>query len=225
MKHFIQLEIRRDHKTLMDLLDKMIKSPTEDFVYNQERSDDANKENHGIGLDGFVYAVFTSNKEHLFFSNVFVWVKEDEMKVFNIGSEDARFSELGITRYNLVVNQFFHHYIARFLDASFTGCIMMTGEEKSMEMILGEDVYKALHVWESTCNKSAPTANPYDEERWFEFVSKLYDSGKELDTSEFGQWLSEDCGWLQAYNDVIYEMEIKLEYAIALLKYYGGRNN
>lgn len=225
MKQFIQLEINRDHDTLMALLDRMIKNPTDDFAYNQELSDRANEKKAGAGLEGFEYAVFTSNKEQLFLSNVFVWVKDDEMRVFNIGSEDSRFSELGMTRYNLVIEQFFHHYIARFLDASYTGCIKMTGEEKSMEKMLGEEVYKALHAWESACNKGAPTANAYDEERWFEFVSKLFDSGKYLDASDFGQWLTEDCGWPPAYNDVIYDMEVKLEYAISLLRYYDGRGN
>ena len=225
MKQFIQLEIRKDHDTLMGLLDKMIQNPTEDFVYNQEKSDRANTGKDGVGLEGFEYAVFTTGKEQLFYSNVFVWVKDDEMKVFNIGSEDKRFSDLGITRYNLVINQFFHHYIARFLDASYANCVKMTGEVKSMEKMLGEDVYRALHVWESTCNKGAPTANTDDEELWFDFVSKLYDSGKELDASDFGQWLTEDCGWPPAYYDVIYDMELKLEYAISLLRYYGRRNN
>lgn len=225
MKQFIQLEIRKDHDTLMGLLDKMIKSPTDDYIYNKERSDDANKGKEGVGLEDFEYAVFTSNKEQLFYSNVFVWVKDDELKVFNIGSDDSRFYELGITRYNLVIEDFFHHYIARFLDASYTGCVKVSGDEKSLEKILGKEVYEALHVWESTCNKGAPTANLYDEERWFEFVCRLHESGKELDSSDFGQWLSEDCGWPPAYNDVIYEMELKLEYAISLLRYYGGRCN
>ena len=225
MKQFIQLEIRKDHLSLLSLLDKMKNSPTGDFVFNQEKSDNANKGKKGVGLESFEYAVFSSNKEYLFFSNVFVWVKQDELKVFNIGSEDARFLELGVVRYNLVIEHFFHHYMARFLDASYAGCIKMTGDEKSMEKILGEEVYKALHVWESTCNKEAPIANALDEERWFEFVTKLYDSGKDIDPSDFGQWLSEDCGWPPVCNDVIYEMEVKLGYAISLLRYYGEHDN
>ena len=225
MKHFIQLTINKDHNTLMDLLEKMKANPTDDFELNEEKTTDANKDKEANGLSEFEYAVFTSHKEQMFFSNIFVWVKGGELCVFNIGSEDARFSELGVERYNLVIQQFFHHYIARFLDASYTGCVKITGEEKTMEKIVGETVYKKLKAWESLCNKDAPTTNSYDEERWFDFVCSLVENNVELDVPDFGQWLTEDCGWPTAYNDVVFETELKLEYSLSLLKYYGKRHN
>ena len=225
MKQFIQLEIKKDPKGLMDLLDKMIKNPTDDFKYDQSRSDSAKQGAIDTGLSGIEYAVFSSNKEQLFYSNVFVSVNGDELRVSNICSEDSRFHDLGITRYNLVLEQFFHHFMARFLDSSYSGCVQVSGDEMSMEKMLGTRVYSALHAWESACNKENPTLNAYDEERWFEFVSKLYESGKKLDSSDFGQWLSEDCRWPPLLNDVIFDLEIKLEYSISLLKYYGRRCN
>lgn len=225
MKHFIQLTINKDHDNLMGLLGKMEANPTDDFEFNEERTVKANKDKEANGLSEFEYFVFTSHKEQMFFSNIYVWVKGNELCVFNIGSEDFRFSELGVERYNLVIQQFFHHYIARFLDASYSGCIRITGEEKTMEKTVGGTIYKKLKAWESLCNKDAPTSNSYDEERWFDFVCSLIENNVELDAPDFGQWLTEDCGWSTAYNDVIVEMELKLEYSISLLKYYGKRHN
>lgn len=219
------MTINKDHCALMDLLEKMKKNPTEDFLFNEDMTTRANENKEGNGLAEFEYAVFTSPKEQMFFSNIFVWVKKNELCVFNIGSNDVRFSELGVQRYNLVIQQFFHHYIARFLDSSYYGCVKMTGEERTMDIIVGEEVYKKIKVWEGLCNKDAPTANAYDEERWFDFVCSLIENNVELDVSEFGQWLSEDCGWPSAYNDIIYDLEVKLEYSIGLLKYYGKRSH
>lgn len=221
MKQFVHINIRKEHAELIDLLERMKSTANDDFYYNDEMTQRVNGDNRGVGLDNYIYAIFTSEKDELFYANVFISINGDELKLLNITSNDHRYSELGVLRYNLIVNNFFHHFMARCLDASYNGCISMTGENVMMADVVGEDTYKALHAWESLCNKAAPTSNGYDEDRWFEFVIRLHNSGKVLNPSDFGQWLSEDCRWPTFYNNVISDLEIKLEYSLSLLKYYG----
>lgn len=226
MRQFQHIEIHKDNASLMALVKKMIALQGMDYVYNKEASD---RTNEGCQKDtncrGTYYALFSTTKPELFCTTVSVSVKDDELKVFNINSTDYRYSDLGITRYNMVINTFFHHFMARCLDESFTGCVSITGEMRSLEEELGEETYKALHAWESTCNKEHPISHPMDEQMWFDFVCKLHASDKSLHPSDFSQWLSEDCKWPSYYNDAIEEMAEKLEYSISLLDYYVNSDN
>ena len=113
MKQFIELVIHRDNDVLLGLLEKMKDLADDEFAYNEEKSEMMNTNNVGVGLDGYVYAAFSAKKEDLFFAHVLVSVKDSELKVFNINSEDRRFTELGVLRYNLVVHEFFHHFLTK----------------------------------------------------------------------------------------------------------------
>ena len=46
--------------------------------------------------------------------------------------------DLGISRYSFVGNVFFHHFMAKCLDESYGGCVMMIGEIQNMVEIIGE---------------------------------------------------------------------------------------
>ena len=226
MKQFNRIEIHKDNASLMVLIEKMIALKKEDFQYDKEASAKTNEacENDTI-CRGTYYALFKTDLESLYKTTVFVSVKGNELKVFNITSSDSRYSDLGITRYNFVLNQFFHHFMARCLDASYSNSISISGEEQKMEDLIGEDAYKALTKWEHSCNKETPVSHPMDEQLWFDFICKLHESGKNLHPSDFSQWLSEDCKWSSYYSEAIDDLSEKLEYSLSLLKYYGQFNN
>ena len=226
MKQFNHIEIHKDNALLMQLLEKMKELKNDYFFYDKEASEKTNDDciNDNICGNTF-YALFKTNSESLFFSTVFVSVKDGVLKVFNIISSDSRFSNLGVSRYNFVIDVFFHYVIERCIDESYTNCISISGEEHSLEKDLGNDVYNALKAWEVQCNKDAPVSHPMDEKAWFLFLKKLHKSGKSLHPSDFGQWLTEDCKWPSFYNDIIAEMEEKLEYSLSLLNYYVGSDN
>lgn len=221
MKQFNNIEIHKDNASLMRLLERMKKLENSDFYYDKEASERTNQGcKHDTICGGTHYAVFSSNQEALCYAIVFVSVKGDELKVFNINSSDPRFSNLGITRYNFIINNFFHHFMAKCLDESFTDCISISGEVRSLEDEIGEEAFKALCAWENMCNKEAPIAHPMDENAWFVFLCKLKKNRKKLHPSDFSQWLTEDCKWPSYYNNVIAELEENLEYSQSLLDYY-----
>lgn len=226
MKQFNHIEIHKDNTSLMALVGKMIALEKEDFHYDKEASErtiESCKNDTICG--GTYYALFKTELESLYKTTVFVSVKDDELKVFNISSSDPRYSDLGITRYNFVINQFFHHFMVKCLDASFSNCISISGEEQKMEDIIGEDAYKALMKWENYCNKENPISHPEDEQLWFDFVCKLHEGGRNLHPSDFSQWLSEDRKWSSYYSEAIDELSDKLEYSLSLLNFYVQFNN
>lgn len=226
MKQFNSIEIHKDNASLMVLVGKMIGLDKEDFHYDKEASDRTNEGCKNDSICGETYyALFKTDLETLYKTTVFVSVKDDELRVFNITSSDSRYSDLGVTRYNFVLNQFFHHFMAKCLDVSFSDCISIAGEELKMEDIIGEDAYKALTKWEHYCNKEYPISHSVDEELWFNFLCKLHKGGIILHPSDFSQWLSEDCKWSSFYSEAIDNLSEKLEYSLSLLKYYGQFNN
>ena len=226
MKQFNRIEIHKDNTSLMKLIEKMKSLKHEDFFYDKEASD---RTNEGCSRDtickGTYYALFSTKQESLYLATVFVSVKDDELKVFNITSSDPRYSMLGIERYNYVINHFFHHFMARCLDMSFTGCITVSGEELNVEALIGQEAYEVLVKWEKTCNKDNPLARPIDEKMWFSFLKALHDNEKIFHPDDFSQWLSEDCHWSSYYNNVIAELAEKLEYSLSLLNYYDSVDN
>ena len=226
MKQFKHIEIHREYDVLMDLLEKMKSIKDGDFLYNEEMSRNTNEGTKNDSVcDGTIYAVFTTSKTELYCTNVFVSVKDNVLKVFNMTSNNNDYWDLGVSRYNFVLNVFFHHFMAKCLDESYGGSIRMTGEELKMGDIIGEDAYNALKRWEEMCNKEAPTSHYYDEQAWFEFLYILHREGKTLHPSDLESWLSEDCGWPICYNEVINKIGRKLEYSLSLLNYYGERSS
>lgn len=129
MKKFNDIEINRENSELLSLLGKMIKLQGKDFSYNEEKSQNTNEGTKNDPIcGGTVYAVFTTAKDELFKTNVFVSVKDDVLKVFNMTSNDEKYWNLGDLRFNTVMNVFFHQIMEECLDESFRGNVKMAGE-------------------------------------------------------------------------------------------------
>ncbi len=222
MKKFNSIVIRSDNTSLITLVEKMKSLAGEDYCYDLEMSESMNKTcNNDSICRRTDYAVFKTEQESLYKTKVYVSVKDDELKVFNIISSDSRYSELGVNQYNFVLDYFFYHFMAKCLDTSFSNCIHITGEEQQMDDLIGKEAYNALCLWEQTCNKEHPISHPMDESKWFAFICELYKTGKTLHPKDFEQWLTEDCNWPSFYNNVIDRLSESLEYSLSLLKFYG----
>ena len=226
MKQFKRIEIQKDNASLMKLVEKMKALDNEDFYYDQEASDRTNEGcKKGSVCATTYYALFSTKQDSLYLTTVYVSVKDNELKVFNVTSSDPRYSELGVERYNFVITQFFHNFMVRCMDASLSDRIVMLGEEPDLKDLIGGDAYNALIQWEQSCNKDNPIAHPMDEKKWFKFLKKLHDSGKIFHPEDFSQWLTEDRKWSSYHNGVIIELADKLEYSLSLLNYYDDTSN
>lgn len=217
MLRFQYLTITHPEEELVALLRKMKEATKGAFLY--QRTLAAEYARNLFKSEDFV-GCFKTRRTSLSESSVWVVITGEELRVTNI--TPTAVASLGITEYNLILNAFFHDFVAKFIDESWAGCVSLSGERVSLADILSENTYRALTIWEANCNKEAPMSHPMDQRNWMDFVTSLHRDGTELNVSDFGQWLYEDKRWPSAYNNQIVDLEANLEYSIDLLKYYDG---
>lgn len=219
MLRFQYLTITHPEAELVALLQKMKETTKGVFLYQKtlavEYAKNLFKKEDYVGC-------FKTRRTSLSESSVWVVINGEEMRVTNI--TPTAVASLGITEYNLILNAFFHDFVAKFIDESWAGCVSISGERVSLSDILSEKTYKALTIWEADCDKEAPISHPMDQKNWIDFVTSLHRDGTELTVSDFGQWLYEEKKWPTAYSSQIVDLETNLEYSLDLLKHYDGPN-
>lgn len=218
MKKFKQIVITHPHEELVSLLNTLKKSKGI-FAYKRKKSLEYAR---NIFHTEETVACFATERNALAKASVWVVVTNNELRVTNITSKES--GPLGITLYNLILEFFFHNFMAKYLDCSWSNSIYITGEDISMAEILTHEAFGALQRWERACNHTSPITNDSDRNLWFEFICLLHRDRINLNIEDFSQWLSEDCGWPSGLNDIIYELGLKLEYSLELLRYYDGND-
>lgn len=216
MKKYRKLLLKHPNQELIEMLCKM-KSRTGMFYY-----DDARSKDYAFALfqDAKSVGCFRTSSDELMPAFVWLVIVSGELKVTNITPVEV--GSLGVSNYNKILMSFFDEMIKPFIDESWKDCILISGENVSLNEMLPKDTFDLLSLWEENCDKSAPISHPNDYERWLKFVVSLYNSDVNLSVEDFEKWLSEDCQWPSGFNESIDEMGEKLEYSFDLLKAYGS---
>lgn len=217
MKKFKQLIIRRSHEELVSLLNNL-KSCEGIFAYKRNKSLEYAR---NIFHTEETVACFATERNTLAKASVWVVVTNDELKVTNITPNES--GSLGIVAYNIVLDSF-RDFLINCLDESWSNSILITEEEVAMSEILTHGTFEALQRWERTCNHVSPIMNEQDRQLWFEFICLLHRDETDLNMEDFSQWLSEDCRWPNELNDIIYELALRLEYSLDLLRHCDGND-
>lgn len=125
-------------------------------------------------------------------SALVLWEEEGGYYLANIVPRND--SELGITRYNLVLRDFIDK-VAN--PASLAGGfdVATTVDRQSLEDWLSEGPATALRRFSVLANKSSGSVHPMDRERWFTFLIAVHKSADQLDTDQLVRWLVEVEGW------------------------------
>lgn len=218
MRKYQQLTIVHAKDQLIELLNEL-KSAKGIFSYKRNKSIEYAK---NIFHTEDTVGCFYTDRVTLNKSTVWVVITGDEMKVTNI--TPGTVSSLGIVRYNMVLNTFFHDFLKKYLDNTWESSVSMTGEYVTLADMMSLETYQALERWERNCNRVSPNINESDERLWFEFVRLLHNENVDLNVEDFAQWLTEDRGWHSELSDVIADLELKLEYSLSLLSYYDANN-
>ncbi|WP_042369422.1 hypothetical protein [Bacteroides neonati] len=214
MKKFTELVIESEEVYLIQLLDKLKKNDSKQFVFEKKLSEEYAQ--NIFAQENQVACFKTTSKKH-FDSKIWIVANNAKFKVTNIVSNTI--SDLGIDRYNKVMNDFYYDFLKNYLDQRYN--VHYSGEMISMDSLISPKAYEALSRWEATCNKSNPIGYAYDEALWFEFLKQIVENNDELNASDFEKWLIEDKGWNQSYiNHEVNDLTLYYEYSIALLKYY-----
>lgn len=219
MKKFQQLIIRHSHDALVELLDTLKKQDKGVFTFKRNKS---NEYARNIFHTEDTVGCFSTERKTLAKASVWVVITNDELKVTNITPNEV--GSLGVVKYNEILLCFFNDFVAKKMSEDLRNSVVITGEEASLADVLSHDTYEALQKWERCCNHSSPVTNDLDRRLWFEFVGKLHNDGTDLSLSDFAQWLEEDCKWPSGYTDIIYDLQLQLEYSLDLLKHYDGND-
>ena len=217
MKKYQHLIVTAENQRQLEvMLEKMKKTSSKVFTFSKlETANYAKavfKEQSQVGC-------FKTKKAELFESRVWVMIGKDGLTVTNINSEVN--GHLDIMHYNQILTVFFEEVVRSAIDPDIMRCTI-TGVEENIENYLHPDTYQLLNLWQVTCNKSAPISHPSDLEKWLNFLVSYAtkEQPQVLSTSDFSQWLSEDCHWPSGYNESIEEMMVNFEYSVELLDKY-----
>ena len=146
-----------------------------------------------------------------------LWLAQSErgyMYVANIVPKAK--SSLTEDEYGELINDFIAPKVISILESANVR-IDIQSVEFQVQDVLDKDTVDLLKTFSSCANKSTGTAHPRDAKRWFKFIFSSFKNG-EIDTHTLHDFLIED-GWAE---DMAFELIIKYEYSIDLLKDYEG---
>lgn len=216
MRKFTELVIESDEKNLIQLLEHLKTANSKQFIFEKKLSEEYAQ---NIFVNDNQVACFRTTQKKHFDSKIWIVANNAQFRITNIVSNTI--SELGITRYNQVMYDFFHDFVSKFLDKRYN--VYYSGEIVDMSELISKSAYDALIKWESVCNKSNPIGHPSDEKLWFEFIKQIVKNNDKLASSDLEKWLVEDKNWSFSFlNEEISKLIAYYEYSIDLLIYYDN---
>lgn len=143
-----------------------------------------------------------------------LWQEDDGYRVANIVPRNV--GELGITKYNAVLQDFIERVAAPAAQAG--GFLADAGSGwQSLEDWLDPVPAEALQRFCSLANKSTGASHPRDQQRWFEFLIAAHRTAAKLDPGQLERWLIEVDGWGE---ETAHGLAIDYEFALGLLRQY-----
>lgn len=144
---------------------------------------------------------------------LWMWDFSGYFEVFNIVPVESRLLEF--KEYNYILNEFYSRFVVN-LSNKYAAKIEITSPIKRIVDTIGEDALKALKAFSNGANKVTGHSNPYDFERWCEFVFIIFRQEKNLNVDELIVWFEEN-GWS---NEMAHKLGLDFEYSIDLLERY-----
>jgi hypothetical protein len=175
-------------------------------------------EEHGrmLGDDMITFEREAGGEIHA--SALTLWERPDSFAVANIVPKEI--SELGITGYNDVLNDFVSRVVEPALNES-TFSFNVGKREQCISDWTSQQAARALSRFSATANKSTGASHPSDQQRWFEFLFAVHRATREVDTHTLGRWLVEVEQWP---SEIARDLMLEYELGIALLKAYDRSN-
>lgn len=150
-------------------------------------------------------------------ANIWLLHRGDEISVINIVPDDTKFS-LSYDEYNNIAQEF-HNACLKGIPSYKDILVTETNPEMSIEDIAGKETSEKLQSWEKSCNHTTANLNPYDRDRWFDFVITAYKSQSKISDSTLYRWLAEDRGWPE--DEILERLAHDFDYGKDLLDAYN----
>ena len=122
---------------------------------------------------------------------------------------------LGVTAYNDLLNDFIDRVVVP-ASKQFQFEFRYTERQQTLTDWISEDAATALHTFSLAANKSTGAGHPSDRQRWFEFLSAVYENHTKLDTDLLGRWLVEVEDWPP---EMAHDLVDKYQYSMDFLRF------
>jgi hypothetical protein len=209
MKIFGDLYIRGTIATLAIFIDNLNKN----ICGHWKR--DVDVEKSIPSLIGEKYYCYRANKtDH--HPGAALWISEkDENILYVTNIVPNEVFKLTYDEYNTILREFFEEFVLPV--AKSTGVTTeLSNTDVPITHWIDSDAEKKLKGFSAAANKSTGSSHPLDEERWFDFIISVHQTGRILPVDILGRWLEEN-DWGE---DEISDLQIEYEKALALLKQY-----
>lgn len=124
-------------------------------------------------------------------------------------------SVLPIKLYNAILEDFFSRFIE---PASISTGVKseMTPAEVGLNYWISSEAESKLLLFSLTANKHTGSAHPADRERWFDFITTVFEDRSKFGAGKLQRWLIEEEHWPE---DIADDLAIEYEFAMGLLEF------
>ncbi|HHU3404967.1 TPA: hypothetical protein ACUAK4_004230 [Escherichia coli] len=208
MKRFRELNISIAKENFEHFISKVTKNLPQEWSRDQEREAEAPSFS-GVNM----YCFNRCQKDGL---DSKLWITErDDGNLYISNIVPSEINQLKTDDYNKVLLEFYNHGIKELVE-NLGGSVELTSDIYSIEDLIGNDSARCLRVFSSSANKSTGSTHPCDRKRWFEFITLMHKSEKNISPEEVQKFLIED-GWTEDFS---FELACEFEYSLNLLEYY-----
>lgn len=148
---------------------------------------------------------------------VLVWlvIWDKELKVVNIVPTVSH--SLTHDQYNNVLDKFYNDCVSKVISNKPVETLLTEGAFDIIK-IAGKKTFDALNKWESSCNHSTGNTNPFDFERWANFVCVSFNEKSKLTPDLLKRWLAEERNWKD--DELTTKLVLDYEYGLSILEHY-----
>ena len=148
-----------------------------------------------------------------------LWISKKNRATWEISNVvPDEYGKLTFSEYNTILMDFFNHFIKKDIH-KFGIKAHLKDSKQYLSEFLNPRVFELFCLFSNAANKSTGSGHPSDEDRWFQFLFEVFDTGgyKTLYPSTLGRFLEEAYGW---DKDVAYELSIEYENYLRFLDRY-----
>lgn len=145
---------------------------------------------------------------------LWIWKRNGYYEVFNI--VPTKSGSLSYSEYNHILNVYYKEVLSDEIEKFGIG-VIFSSPKSSIEDLIGDEAAQSLNRFSKNANKTTGNTNPFDFERWCEFVFIIHRNKIKLNIDDFVRWLEEEENWS---NDIAWKLGLDLEYALNILEKY-----
>ena len=144
-----------------------------------------------------------------------IGVSDSILKIFNIVPTNV--GSLDYSEYNAILDSFYDECVKQYIQSTNLN-VKISSDKLNIEELVGKETYKALVLWESSCNKTTGNTHPMDFKRWANFVIKAHKKSPNFTSDILERWLEESQMW--GDDEIITRLVLDYEYSLNLLNEY-----